>query len=370
MSRPRTQRSGALRIAAALTVSLLLSNPAAAVEVPRTYPPARDPVRDALDTLGPKRLGVDSAGLLWAADGKRVIFVGGGGRVVRSVDLPGQPRTGGGDADAGAVHGAAVRDVAADSRWGVLLLDAAGTTLRRVDLDGSSSRVLVLPDAAGHVAWVDADHAALGLTLAADAVEIRPLGGGGPPRRLWPGVPPVPATPGGYFERSLVPLVRDGRLYALDSVSGELRVFDLADGGELLRATLPNSRFDDLDAWRRGLGRTLGEAGRVRSWLYTVLRLGVGEDGAAWVVSDCRAERRRAVVHRVPLPPAGDGAASPAAVVEEYQVPLDRACCSLDFARWDDRLIFNLSLPPSPCTQVQTFVPVREDAGDGGGDGG
>jgi hypothetical protein len=206
-----------------------------------------------------------------------------------------------------------------------------------------------LPDAAAHLAWVDAGTLALGLARAAEAVEIRPLDGDRPVRRLWDGDPPVAATPGMYFERSPLLAVHHGKglLYVLESVRGELRVFSLADGSEVRRATLPNSRLDDLEQWRRGLGRTLGAAGQVRSALYTVLRLGVGDDGAAWVVSDCRDERRRAVLHRV----------SVGGAVEDLELPLDRACCSLAFTRWGERLVFNLDLPPVACSHVQTFTP-------------
>jgi len=365
MNRTCSASAAALLALLALLLTAALCTPARAVEVPGAYRPAADPVRDALEALTPKRLGVDSAGLLWAAGDERVIFLDGDGGVVRSVDLPAAAE----DAADGspAVHGDAVRDLAADSRWGVVLLDNPGTRLRWVDLEGRAHLEIPLPDAAAHVAWVDADRVALGLSLAADGVEIRPLRGDAPVRRLWPGVPPVAATPGLYFERSLVLAARGGRLYALDSVGGELRVFSLADGSEVQRATLPDSRLEDLESWRSGLSRTLRSAGRVRSALYTVLRLGVGDDGAAWVVSDCRTERRRAVLHRVP-PAAGTEGARPEAV-QDFELPLERACCSLDFARWGERLVFNLNLPPAACNQVQTFVPPTvPPASPGGGD--
>lgn len=269
--------------------------------------------------LEPEQMGVDSLDVLWTRRGTRVSFVAPNGALVGQLTLAEAPRT-----------------IDADSRWGVAALDAHGTRLNVVSPEGRPVVEIELPDEAAHLAWLDAGTVALGLTRSDRAVEIRSLRGAADPVRLWPVAPPGLLEPS--FLHSIVLDADPGRkrLYALDSVYGELRVFTYG-GKEVRRLQVTNPMLAELEQWLADTSKA--PDGPPPSALYTVLRLAVG-DGEAWVVRGCDPGRHAASVQHITESGSSD-----------LTLALDRACCSRNFTVWQDALIFNhkASGTPSRC---------------------
>jgi len=225
---------------------------------------APDPTTVLVHGLQAEEMGVDSAGLLWAVEQDRLTFLSEQGEVVAGLDLPADRRA-----------------LAADSRWGVALLDTHGRRLSVLSPSGAPVLQQNLPDESAHLAWIDADHVALGLTRAAQGVEIRPLRGETKPLRLWE-LTPIRQQDGVVFLHSVVLESDPGRrlLYALDSLHGRLRIFTF-EGEEKARREVPNPRLPELEAWLSNV-RASSEAGSDKSSalspLYTVLRLAIAPD--------------------------------------------------------------------------------------------
>lgn len=211
--------------------------------------------------------------------------------------------------------------------WGVAFLDNLGKVLQVQRPDGERSTPVELPRAASGLAWVDVNRLAVAPDGAAHRVEIWDLSSRQEVLRM--GVEtPVDQSPGAEFLRRvhLAYSPQAERLYALESRTGDLEVFNLK-GESVGAGQVENPRKGELDQWLRevdGQARAQGDSQRPSlEWFH----LAVGPDGRAWTVQRCAGNEAQVV--GFPL----DGTPS-------QRVTVQTSCCSLGLAVLADRWLF------------------------------
>lgn len=235
------------------------------------------------------------------------------------------------------------RGLALDRNWGLAWLDREGhvLTLRRPGSD--QQRIIPLQNEAAAVAWIDENRLAIAPTRSAHLVEVWEVESGELVAKIGPTVEIRPA-PGATFLRSMA-LAYSGpskRLFVLNSLTGELKVFTLA--GELLAsARVPAYRYPGIEQWRQDLDARLKETGATQNPLFQVLRMTVDSSGNAWIVNNCDGSRRIASVTRV----NSDGH------LDALDLQLDSSSCSLNFARAGEDFLF------VPVDSSETQAPSR-----------
>ncbi len=235
--------------------------------------------------------------------------------------------------DASRISGFSVpnsRSLDLDRAWGLIRLDNAGTRLfvRRPGAD--EDRALDLTHEAADVIWIDQHRVAVAPTRAAHLVEIWNLDTGERERAFGEATRIVP-EPGATFLRSLTlaynaPL---DRLFALNSLTGELTIFSL-EGEVLATAQVPAHRYPEIESWRRELDAQLKQQGEIQTPLFEVLRMTVDDRGRAWIVSKCEDNRTTALLTRVAL----DGS------LNTRTLKLDSPDCSLRSALIGEDVLF------------------------------
>ncbi len=276
------------------------------------------------------KLGTDQQGNLWSWD-----------RAVSSVDVF--------DSEGTRVLGLevpALRSLDVDRSWGVVGTASDGSALEFIDPKGES-RTIPLNNSAAHVAWIDANTVALSTTRAAMAIEIWDIRHQELLRSFGPAKEIVPRL-GAVLLRSLV-LQYDspnGRLWALDSVTGTLEAWTL-DGALVRRDAVPAHRRAEIEEWLSKADSASKAKHQTHTPFYEILRLAVDADGAAWTVESCNPNRDQASLVKLTEGP-----------IEKLTIHLSKPCCSNNFTIWNHHFVSNLnSTPESPGCVIWRELP-------------
>lgn len=264
--------------------------------------------------LSPTRLGVDSHGNLWGWNERssRLLVVTPSAGLLTVVELP------------------PARAIDVDSTHGVVLLDLYGKQISVLDATGEARKSWTLPNEGADVTWIDADRVAISTTRSAPPIELWNVERGARSSSFGDG-PAVEVGRGATLLRhlDLNHHAASRTLYALDSVEGTLTAYAL-DGSPKGRHQVPNPKRAELADWLADADREARALGRVETPLYTILRSGVGPDGAAWIVTRCSEDRRVASLERW----------APESEPRRVELTLSDACCSLAFTIWRERALF------------------------------
>lgn len=242
------------------------------------------------------------------------------------------------------------RSLDVESQWGVAALVRDGRELRGFALDGRPLFVLPLEEPMGEVVWIDPHTVAVSPTLSGHRVEIWDVKVGARVRTLGEETP-IQSAPGAQFSRS-VDLAYDhkeGRLFSVESRTGELEVFSL-DGERVGQGQLVNPRLEEFDRWIRGIDRDMKEKGQSHLQALWYFRLSLDHRGRAWAVQSCGEESRAMLVR---VAPSGKTTA----------IEVEASCCSMTSLIAGDDLILHSrpGLPGGPCVHVMK-VPGEEES--------
>lgn len=283
-----------------------------------------------VESLAGADLGVDRRGNLWVWSLRKntVEILSRTGDVLARHAVP---------ADAQAVD--------ADSEWGILAVVDMGNALVWQPWESEPRRVS-LPEREGDVVWWEAGKAALSPQANAARVEIWGLA---EKARLASWGQETLLKPGFGATRLRAVMLRVDtarrRLYALETYTGEMQVFD-GSGQLLWSRSVENPMRKDSDVWLAEVDRKAKAERDVQTPRLQILSFALAEDGAAWVVqSVLEGPPRKVQLARIS--PKGEVAPR---VVEE-------PCPSATFTLWGDWVIFvrGRDVPGGPCAVIRRF---------------
>lgn len=248
----------------AALVWICLALPAAALTPPSEHALA------LVEGMGADRLGVDSAGYLWAwkQGKKRVRVVSPEGRFVAEARV-------GGEVDDLDVH----RD------WGVAVVDGDGRRLRVLGFQDQEPLSIDLEDRAGSVAWIDSATVAVAARTAGYRVELWNVSKGIPIQRFGEEAD-LEIKTGAVFDRAIKLSYDAGRqrLFTLESRTGDLQVFSLA-GIRVARAVIDNPEKESLDRWLAGIDEQVRREGGIQHTVLWWFRLALDPRGGRLAIA-------------------------------------------------------------------------------------
>ena len=222
------------------------------------------------------------------------------------------------------------RAVDVENDWGIAVLGAHGKTLIIQSIDTPVKKVISLLNEATDLIWIDAGTIAISTPKPTHLIEIWDIQDGDMVRTIGEGEPTLPLI-GARFLRSLV-LQYDSanqHIHALESVTGELHIFDL-QGKPLRQSKVPAHRLPELQNWLRGVDEQVRKENRISTPLFTVLRLAVASDGTDAVLERCTEDRRRATLTRI----------QPDGEFERQEIVFKGPYCSTNFTLWENKVAF------------------------------